>query len=419
MPESIYRHLGVREWICAGGYLTRFGGNRPSADVCAAMLAALDGFVDMLDLQACASRAIAGHTGADAGIVTTGASAAMSLGAAAMLAGLDPVRMGSLPAAGARSEILVPRTHRSSYDHALRAAGATLVDVGPNDVALNAGYRAVEAWEIEGAVTERTVGLFATGQPESLEEIERLASVASRHGLPLLVDAAPWLPPRANLRRFLAAGATLVCFSGGKALGGPPGTGFLAGRRDLVLSALMQQMDLTIVPRALPEAFGEPGQITAWPRHGIGRGMKVSREQIVGLLVALDRFAGPQSDDDLSFMHHHLAQMQSRIAQACPGFDVKLRSIEETRRRPLLEISLPSADAARKVCLELAQRTVPIQLSEHRIADGVLTVDPGNLLPDDYVCVTDALISALGARAEKLPPALANLKPENMAKDGL
>ena len=116
--------------------------------------------------------------------------------------------------------------------------------------------------------------------------------------IPLLVDAAAQLPPAANLRRFLEQGADLVAFSGGKAIGGPQASGILCGRADLVASALLQMVDLDVFPELwrAPEEFAPLRQLPRPPRHGIGRSCKVGKEEIIGLLVALERYAADDAD---------------------------------------------------------------------------------------------------------------------------
>jgi D-glucosaminate-6-phosphate ammonia-lyase len=198
---GIYERLGVRRWINAAGYMTRLGGSLMP--------------VEVLD-----------------GLVTSGAAAALTLAAAACITGLDAAKMDRLPdTEGMANEIVMHRSHRYSYDHAIRAAGARIKDIGFDDRAARAGVRGLEAWEFEAAVTPRTAAIAFTAMPNNLGDLERVAGVAGRYHLPVMVDAAAWLPPVENLRRFIDAGATLVAFSGGKALRGPQGTGFLCGER--------------------------------------------------------------------------------------------------------------------------------------------------------------------------------------------
>src|SRR5262249_24423214 len=152
--------------------------------------------------------------GAEAGIVTSGASAALTLAATACIARLDVACMNRLPdTTGMKNEIVVHRAHRNDYEHALRAAGATLIEVGVNYCTF--------PYEVEGAITARTAAMFwLAGADEGVLPLAQFVSLAHRHELPVIVDAAPELPPAANLRRFVAAGADLVAFSGGKHLRG-------------------------------------------------------------------------------------------------------------------------------------------------------------------------------------------------------
>src|SRR5262249_31276517 len=134
-------------------------------------------------------------------------------------------------------EFVVAREHRNGYDHAVRAAGARFVEVGFHEIVAGSGVRRAEAWEYEAAFGPRTAGVLYVYAPQSRPPLEEVVAVAHAHNLPVLVDAAGELPPRANLRKFIAAGADLVAFSGGKALRGPQASGILCGRRDLVGSA--------------------------------------------------------------------------------------------------------------------------------------------------------------------------------------
>jgi hypothetical protein len=211
-------------------------------------------------LQAGASRVIARVTGAEAGIVTSGASAALLLGAAACLAGLDPARMNRLPEVpDGRNEIIIVRSQRNMYDRALTVAGGRIVEVGIPDRYSGPGVRDAAPWEIEAAITPRTAAICYLAQPQSRPALAEVATVAHAHALPVLVDAAAQLPPKDNLRRFLADGADLVAFSGGKAIGGPQASGILAGRADLIASALMQMLDLDLFPIPGTHRMNSPG----------------------------------------------------------------------------------------------------------------------------------------------------------------
>ena len=141
-------------------------------------------------------------------------------------------------------------------------------------------------------MTERTAAIVYVANASARPRIEEVAHVANSKHVPLLVDAAAQLPPASNLRRFLAAGADLVAFSGGKAIGGPQGSGILCGGRDLIMSAILQQLDLDIAWEqwSPPPSLIDKDRLAGLPPHGIGRQCKVGKETIVGLLVALRRF---------------------------------------------------------------------------------------------------------------------------------
>jgi D-glucosaminate-6-phosphate ammonia-lyase len=314
--SGIYEQLGMRRIINAAGPVTRLGGKRLAPDVAEAMAEAAQSHVQIDELQARASTFLAAATGAEAGLITSGAEAGLLLGTAACLAGMDPRKMDDLPFIhDGRNEVVVQRGHRNAYDHAIRAAGAVFVEVGYLG-APGAGCH--YAWQIEAAITPKTVAvacpIMDTPGTVSLPEV---AEVAHRHGLPVIVDAAAALPPRANLRRFIGEGADLVAFSGGKAIGGPQGSGLLVGRRDLIESARLQMLDMDVYPavwRAGRE-YLTSGRLPGPPHHGIGRACKVGKEQAVGLLVALERYL---AQDEAAELAAQAARMY-RLAEALDG----------------------------------------------------------------------------------------------------
>src|SRR5262249_41370414 len=142
------------------------------------------------------------------------------------------------------NEFVIAREQRNGYDHAVRAAGARLVEVGFHELVAGAGVRRVEAWEYEMAFGPQTAGVLYVHDAHARPSLRELVVTAHARGLPVLVDAAGELPPRSNLRDLVATGADLVVFSGGKAIRGPQATGILCGRRDLVGSAAVQMLDL-------------------------------------------------------------------------------------------------------------------------------------------------------------------------------
>jgi len=292
MSDLIAR-FGLHPVVNGNGTVTRLSGGIMAPEVADAMREASQHTFDMWELHAAACRVIARATGAQAGIVTAGASAAILLGAAACLAGLDPGRINRLPNAGDRRDFIMVRSQRNMYDKALLVAGGRIVEVGIPDRYSGPGVRDADPWEIADAITPSTAGIYYLANPHSLPALPDVVRVAREAGVPVLVDAAAQLPPATNLRRFLSEGADLVAFSGGKAIGGPQASGILAGRADLVASALVQMLDLDVLPAEFhaPPEFAALSQLRGLPHHGIGRSCKVGKEEIVGLMVALERFA--------------------------------------------------------------------------------------------------------------------------------
>lgn len=295
---SVYQELGVTEVINAAATLTRLGGSRMAPAVLEAMNEAAASFVHIDELQARAGAVIAEITGAEAGYVTCGAAAGLTLGTAACLAGMDVSKMDRLPdTTGMKREVVVQKGHRNAYDHAVRAAGVTFVEVGTLGYP---GAGGTFGWQIEEAITDQTVAVFCPilDTPGTLS-LPDVAEIAHAKGVPVIVDAAAELPPRSNLRRFIAEGADLVAFSGGKAIGGPQSSGVLAGRRDLIESVALQHQDMDVRAETWSKRhYIDDGRVRGVPTQGFGRGLKVGREEIVGLITALRIFAAGNDEDD-------------------------------------------------------------------------------------------------------------------------
>jgi L-seryl-tRNA(Ser) seleniumtransferase len=269
------RLLGVRPHLAAHPNITRLSGLRLSREVMEAMLEANEFLVDMAELIDAAGKRVADVTGAEAGLVTAGAASAQLLGAAACLTGTDPEKIAALPhPTWPRRECLIQKAHRSPYDHAYRAAGMTLVEVETREqfmdalgenTAMIAVAAAVEKQREPGPPVPRR---RATQWGPEVMRPDELVRIGNRAGVRVLIDAAAEVPPAGNLTRYIRMGSDLVAISGGKGLLGPQSTGLLAGRKDLIEAAKLHNA----------------------PNDRIGRGMKVAKEEIVGFIVALNRF---------------------------------------------------------------------------------------------------------------------------------
>jgi len=391
MQPDLYACLGVKRRINAAGTLTRLGGVLMDDEVLAAMAVAARASVDIAELQEAASRTISRLTGAQAGIVTSGAAAALTLAAAAAMTRWDIAKMAALPhAEGFANEILLPRTHYTGYAHALRASGARIVDIGHNDRGTGAGVRGLEAWEIEAAITPHTAAFAFSVNPGNAADLATVVSVCNPKNIPVIVDAAAQLPPKSNLRRFFEIGADLVAFSGGKAIGGPQASGILAGRRDLVGAALVQQLDMDVSPETwAPPLLIDLKEMKGIPHHGLGRGFKTGKEEIVGLLVALERFAAADDAASNAALEKRLEGIAHQLGNA---FVKKILSAHETGRVPQLHLSVEHPLA---VSRRLQEGDPPVHLSERFAAQGILVVDAQALRPEDDAALVEALRTAV------------------------
>ena len=392
--NHIYEKLGVPTIVNAKGPATRLSGGLMEEAVSKAMQEATQYCVDMTELQSRASAIISDITGAEAGFVTSGAAAGLLLGTAACVAGLDPGKMNKLPdTSGMQNEIIVVRSQRNLYDHALRTVGVKLVEVGLPDRYSGAGVRDAEAWEIADAINEKTAAIYFVANSRSKPSLNEVTEVAHGFEIPVLVDAAGQVPPVENLKRFIKEGADLVTISGGKAIKGPQGSGILCGRRDLVASAALQNLDQDIffdqwLP---PPGLFDKSMIKGLPQHGIGRACKVGKEQIVALLIALKFFA----DSSIEEQHQkYLKTLESMVVR----LDPKLQSLTEIVKNPesgepALELSDENNDTAQafSIMLNLEQLKPAIHCDPSKIDEGILIIRASCMRPGDPEYIVEVL----------------------------
>lgn len=287
MPDDVFARFGIAPVVNAVGYATRVSGSCPHPDVVAAMAAASGQFIEIDDLLSAASELIQRTTGAEAGIITAGAGAALTLAAAACLAGNDPDIMDRLPDTSLcpRDEIIYPAPGPFDYDHAIRLSGAKLITLD---------YRSPDALrQIERAINSKTaaIGVVWYGVEEQ-PHLDDLVALAHRHKLPVIMDGAFAMPPVENLSAFSRRGVDLIAYSGGKHLGGPQASGILCGRVDLIASAWLQMVDMDVRAGTWSlQTWIDQGTLSRPPRHGVGRSMKVSKESMLGLMTALERYS--------------------------------------------------------------------------------------------------------------------------------
>ncbi|HEY5598601.1 MAG TPA: aminotransferase class V-fold PLP-dependent enzyme [Kiloniellales bacterium] len=396
---TIFEQFGVRTIVNAKGPATRLSGGIMRPEVAAAMAAASRHCVDMAELQAAASARIAAATGAEAGYVASGAAACLLLATAACVAGFDPSRMARLPdTRGLKNEVVMVRSQRNFYDHAVRAAGVTIVEVGLPDRYSGAGVRDAEAWEIADAISERTAAVFYVADRNARPPLAEVVRVAHAASVPVIVDAAAQLPPQANLKRFIAAGADLVAFSGGKALGGPQASGILCGKRDLIMSAALQHLDLDIFWEQWepPPTLIDKQRLKGAPQHGIGRTCKAGKEEIVGLLTALDLFV---AEGDTARHARWLADAKIIHAglSGIKGTSANLEGADDIAEVPAVMLQLGgAANSAMELITSLQRASPPIHADPGLVDRNIVGFNPMCLAPDDAEKVIKGVRALMG-----------------------
>jgi D-glucosaminate-6-phosphate ammonia-lyase len=257
-PSSLYAGLGVKPVINGVGVVTVLGGSIMPPEVVRAMEEASRYFIPLPELEKKVGARIAELLKAPAAMVTCGAASAITVGTAACLSQGDPAKLRQLPnREGIRFEVIQQKSHRSGYEHQMELCGAKIVTVETGK-------------ELQAAINDRTGMMFFLnkGEPDGQIKSDEFVKIGKERGVPTMIDAASDATPMENLWKYTRQGFDLVIFSGGKALRGPQSSGLLLGRKDLVEASM---------PAMSP--FG-----------GIGRGMKVGKEELCGLLAAVERY---------------------------------------------------------------------------------------------------------------------------------
>jgi len=271
---DVYKRIGVRPFINARGTWTYLSGSLELPEVRTAMEAASHQFVDMFELQRAVGKRLAEISGAESGMVTSGAAGAMAAATAACIAGKDQAKIWQLPdTTGLKNEVIM-LGGRIAFDSAIRLVGAKLVMAHSQE-------------ELQAAITDKTAMVYTTWRDERLA---RAVVITKKAGVPLLLDDAAGIPPIENISRYAKAGVDLYCFSGGKGLRGPQCSGLLLGRKDLIEAAL--------------------ANCSPW-EGAVCRAMKVGKEEIIGLLTAVEAW----SQIDLNKLNDEWAKRVGRIAK--------------------------------------------------------------------------------------------------------
>lgn len=355
--------LGVRPVINAAATLTKLGGSVMPPEVVAAMSQASQAFVDYVELQKAVGARLAALTRNEAAFVTSGAAAGITLTMAAILTEGIPERVAGFPHLSGfpRTEIIIHRSQRNSYDYAARITGATFVEIEDSVASL------------EAAFSERTAAVlwFAGGHlgPKAVP-IETVVELAKARGVPVVVDAAAQIPAVANFWHFTKdVGADIVIFSGGKGLRGPQSSGLVLGSAKIIRD---------IYPNSSPNS-------------AIGRPMKVGKEELVGILAAVE-WTLAQDEDALIEGYERVVQYWLSGLAELPGVKAE-RGFPNEAGQPFGRVLLTLGEGAK---LDRAGLVQALWEGETRIAvsevgSDTIAINPQTVAPGEEVIVAEAI----------------------------
>src|SRR5437763_1251602 len=299
--QNVYSRLGVKTVINCRGTWTYLSGSPEFPEVRQAKVEAAQHFVNMLELQRAVGKRLAELTGAESGIITSGAAGAMAAATAACMAGADDKHIWQLPdTTGLKHEVIMVGG-RSAFDSAIRLTGAKLVLVEKPD-------------DIANAINSNTAMIYTT---DLKEKLEREAVIARQHNVPLLLDDAAGIPPIDNIKLYAKMKLDLYTFSGGKGLRGPQCSGVLLGRRDLIEGALRNSC----------------------PFEGaVCRPMKVGKEEVIGCLTAIETWL-KTDPKKLDSEWNARVERIAKLVETVPGVSTEIYIPDDGNRYPTLRVS--------------------------------------------------------------------------------
>jgi uncharacterized pyridoxal phosphate-dependent enzyme len=280
--RDMIKELGLRKFINAAGTYTFMSGSLMYDEVVEAIRTCSSEFVLIDDAQDKVGEKIAAICHAEAATVTAGCWSALVLGTAGVLTGSDLKKVAQLPnVEGIKSEVIVQKSHNQGYVHALTNTGVKIVEIET-------------AEEVEKAVNDATAMMWFLNYAANDGKIsdKEWVALGKKHNIPTMIDIAADVPPVENLWKFNDMGFDLVCISGGKDLRGPQSAGILMGKKDLIAAA----------------------RLNAPPRGGnIGRGMKVNKEEIIGMWVALEKFVSIDHEKEMKMWESQISVIENAL----------------------------------------------------------------------------------------------------------
>ena len=305
--RDYFKELGVRTFINAAGTYTALTASLPHPEVIKAVNYAALQYAKLEELQDRVGERLAELLKCEAAMVTSGAASAITLGTAAVLTGGDPGKAERIPTdlTGMKSEVIIQKSHRVGYDHAIRNCGIKLIEVETRK-------------DLEAAINEKTAMMwfYNNNNPVGKVRDAEFVSIGKQHNIPTFNDCAAEVPPVENLWKWTQMGFDLVAFSGGKGLRGPQSAGLLLGRKDLILAARKNA-----------------------PPNGntVGRGMKVNKEEILGMLVAIEVYLARDHQKDWALWEKQI-KLINDAAISVPGVTPEIHVPEIANHVPSIRI---------------------------------------------------------------------------------
>ncbi len=366
--QNIFRSIGVEPIINCRGTFTIIGGSIERPEVRAAMEAASQNFVQYDELADGIGRRLAELTGAEWGMVSAGCAAAMKHVTAACVTGGNPEKLVRIPdlAGFEKTEVVIPRHSRNTYDHAIRNIGVKVITVDTIE-------------ELEKALSSKTaliyVMAYGASQPGQPLSTEAIAKIAKPKNIPILVDAAAEVLTIPNIH--LQQGATIVCYSGGKAICGPQCAGLLLGQKDILMSAWQASS----------------------PHHGPGRDNKVGREEMIGMMAAVETWKKRDHAAEWKTWLSYLNTISKKVTTITGVTSAIFEPTELSNKSPVLNI-MWDADKLNLTGEDLAEITAR---TKPRIAIGSETNDnktsvqitTGQMQPGNDKIVADRIFEIL------------------------
>jgi len=307
--RNYFKELGVRTFINAAGTYTSMTGSLMHPNVLDAITFASDEFVLLDDLQDKVGERIAKLVKCEAATVTAGAASALTLGTAGILSGMDPERVIQIPhleGTGMKTEVIMQKSHEFGYAHAVRNCGLKFIYIETRD-------------ELEEAINENTALMLFLNANNYVGQIsdKEWVEVGKKYGIPTFNDCAADVPPVENLWKYTEMGFDLVCFSGGKGIRGPQSAGLLLGKKDLIAAA----------------------RLHAPPRgNTVGRGMKVNKEEVLGMMVALETYLSKDFEKEWKMWEDQIAHINNNLKDI-DGVTTEIEVPEVANHVPTLKIS--------------------------------------------------------------------------------